>query len=165
MALETLNGRAVSWAECKVTVNVEGGESIPDIDLKDLDTESKVERGEQKKGGRVVAVTTGEVSNAGSGTIYASGMEALYDVLVRAAIAANFVNDEGQVQVSKVKFNLVVKHDYKDDSAIRTKKLIDCHLDKDAEKYGEGTDASVVEIDFNPRQIIKVVNGRDVVLL
>jgi hypothetical protein len=85
MALETLGGRAVSWAEIEVTANIDGGIALEDIDIKSIDISSEVKRGQQKKGGRVVAQTTGEVTDTASCTMYRNALRALKRKLVAIA--------------------------------------------------------------------------------
>lgn len=167
MALETLNGRAVSWAEIKVTMNVLGGETINTIDIKSLDGSSKIDRGEQRgaSGGHVRKKTTGALTTTGSATFYKDGMRELKKALLRACQIAGYIDSQGRAQLSKVTFDIVVKHDFEDDPEIYTKKWNECHLDGDSEKDDEGTDAKTVDVELNPREIVEVINGVDTVLL
>ena len=165
--LETINGRAVSWSEIKITANVQGGFSMPQIDVKAINYETKIDIGEQRgaSGGRVMKRTTGAASNSGSATFYRDGLRDLKKVIAPVALAAGFVNSEGHAQLSLVKFDLVVVHDWADDPEIHQMDLIACQLFKDGGKFEEGTDAETVDVDLNPLRIIETVAGIKTVLL
>lgn len=167
MALETFNGRAVSWAEINLTLNVLGGATINTIDIKSLDHEAKVDRGEQRgaSGGRVLKRTTGQITNTAAATFYKDGLRDLKKELVKAAESAGYVDSQGRAQLSKVTFDMVVKHAFEDDAEIYCTKLNKCHLDKDSEKHAEGTDPETVDVDLNPIEIVEVIDGKDTVLL
>jgi hypothetical protein len=164
---ETMNGRAVSWSELEATANIGGGIPLIQPDLKSCDHESKVDRGEKRgaSGGRVVARTTGAVSNSASATWYRAGLRDFKKALSNAAVSAGHVNSDGHVQLSKVPFDLVITHSYEDDPEIYVVKLLGCHLDKDSGKHAEGTDAETIDVDLNPLRIVEIVNGIDTVLL
>jgi hypothetical protein len=162
MALETLNGRSVSWAELTAAINVQGGQTLAVIDMKSIDYEMKVDRGEQRGvGGRVRKKTTGQGSNTAAAAFYKDGLDDLETELVKYAPQ----NDEGNYQLSKVTFDVIVKHSFNDDPKIYEVRLIGCHLDKISEKNAEGTDPVVPDIDLNPLRIVKIVDGKPVVLL
>lgn len=167
MALETLNGRAVSWSEIAIALNVQGGATINTIDIKSLDHETKVDRGEQRgaSGGRVLKRTTGAISQTAAATFYKDGLRDLKKALVAAAEAAGFVDSQSRPQISKVTFDVVVKHAFEDDSEIYCVKLNKCHLDKDSQKHAEGTDPETSDVDLNPIEIVEVIDGKDTVLL
>jgi len=164
---ETLNGQAVSWAEVSVTINIDGGIPVPQVDIKSVDHESKVDRGEQRgaSGGRILKRTTGQLTNSASATFYADGFRNLKAALIPAAVAALAVNSDGHVQLSKVRFDVVIIHDFVGDPQIYCTKLLGCHIDKDSGKNAEGTDAKMVDVDLNPLRIVEVVNGVETVLL
>lgn len=160
--LETLNGNACSWAEVEITADVVGGGSFPDIDWKSMDAESKVDRGVQRgPGGQVKKKTTGQPTDTASASLYRSGLKALK----RALVAVAPQDAAGRYQLSKVRFNIVVKHSVDDDPDINILKFLGCTLDKNAYKMAEGPDADVVDIDLNPMKIIEVIDGKETVLL
>jgi len=166
--LEEVFGRAVSWAELKGTINVGGGISMPTIDIKAINHEAKVERGEQRGagGGNVKKRTTGQGSQSGSATFYRSGMRALKRELKNAAVKANYRNSDGAYQLSKVTWDWVITLSWDDDPlGIYIFKLIDCHLDSDTSKHEEGNEAETVEANINPRRVVEVIDGVDTVLL
>lgn len=164
---ETLNGRAVSWAEIGITINVLGGVTAPTIDIKSIDHESTVDVGEQRgaSGGQVIKQTTGQGSYSASATFYRDGMRDLKKALLAAATTAGFVNRRGQVQLSKVRFDVVITHDWEDDPEIYVVKLLGCRVTKDSGKHAEGTDPETVDIDLKPLSIVEIINGVETVLL
>ncbi len=159
--LSTLNDVAVSWAECAVTLNISGGITVKDLDFKSIDHESSVARGEQRRGGVVVKRTTGQLSNAASGSLYRSGLK----TLKRAIMANAPENTGGQKQLSRVPFDIVIKHTLEGESDINCTKLLGCRLDKDAHKLAEGPDADMVDVDLNPISIVEIIDGVETVLL
>lgn len=160
-AVSSLNGVAPSWADVETTVNVSGGQTKADIDWKALNWESSVKRGVQKRGGKVVAKTTGELENTASGTLYKPGLRALMRILAEVAPR----DAAGRPQISKARFDIVIKHSGEDDANIYVSKLLGCSLDKNAQKSAEGPDADEAEVDLNPMEIVDEIDGQDVVLL
>ncbi len=168
MALEEFLGRAVGWAELKGTLNVRGGITMPTIDIKAVNHEAKVDRGDQRGagGGAVKKRTTGQGSQSASGTFYRSGLRALKRALKDAAVAANYRNANGHYQLSKVTWDWVITLSWEDDPTdIYIFKLIGCHLDGDSSKHEEGTDPETIEVTLNPLMIVEVIDGVDTVLL
>lgn len=163
--LSSLNGRAVSWAEIAVKVNISGGQSLPMIDIKSIDHESKVDRGEQRgaSGGRVLKRTTGQLTNGASAVFYRDGAKALK----RALMAVAPKDSAGRPQISKVTFDINVLHTFEDDvdAEIHETRLKGCHYDKDGGKHAEGTDPETVDVDLNPLEITEVIDGVETVLL
>lgn len=161
-SIETLNGTAPSWAEVEITADVSGGGSFPDIDWKSVDVESKVDRGFQRgPGGQVKQKTTGQPTDSASGSLYRSGLRQL-----KIALAAAAPQDAaGRYQLSKVRFNIIIKHAYEDDAQIYCLKLLGCTLDKNAFKMAEGAEADTVDIDLNPMKVIEIIDGKETVLL
>lgn len=160
--VETLNGTAVSWSELEATVNVNGGVSLPDLDWKSIDHEDKIDRAIQRgQGGRPKKKTTGMPTSTGSGSLYRSALSEL----LRGLIAVAPQDSAGRYQVSKVRFDLVIKHSYEGDATIYQVKLLGCTLDKKAFKHAEGAEADVVDIDLNPMKIVEIIDGKEVVLL
>lgn len=166
-SLEMIDGRAVSWAEVAILVNIAGGITLPIVGISSISSESKVERGEARgaSGGRVIARTTGAVTNSGTATFYAFALESLKDAIASLALANGYVNADGHVQVSRVSFDIIVTHDWIDDAKIYVRKYLGCHLDSESVKDEEGTDAKKVDVDINPLRVVSVVNGKEIVLL
>lgn len=158
---ETLNGRAVSWAEASISCNVAGGVAMQQIDIKSVTHESAVEVGIQRgvSGGRTIKRTTGQITNTGSVTFYRDGNRDFKKVLSAAALTAGYVNADGHVQLSLVRFDIIIVHSWLDDPEIYTRKLLYCRYLKDGSKSEEGTEAETVEVDVNPLRIVEVVNG------
>ncbi len=161
--LSTLNGAAVSWAEIDCTLDIIGGASVPDVDFKSLDHETAVTRGDQiGAGGKVVKRTTGAPKSSASGSVYRDGLRALKRAIMTVAPA----DSAGRLQLSKVAFNLIIKHSMPGETEIYTLKLLGCHLDKNAFKHDSGsTDADTVDIDLNPIDIVEIIDGVETVLL
>jgi hypothetical protein len=166
-SFETLDGRAVSWSEFKLTANVNGGIALPVVDIKSINYSSKVDVGEQRgaSGGRVRKRTSGTLSNEGAATFYREGLDALKEAIASVAAAAGHVNSDGNVQLSKVTFNLVITHDWVDDPRIYIRELNGCRLLGDSGKHEEGTDPETVDVDIKPLSIVSVLNGVRTVLL
>lgn len=159
----TMNGVSPSWAEVQGTVNIAGGPSLPNIDWKAFSWDSNVERGEQRgPGGRVRARTTGKPNHTASATVYQSGLL----TLVRALIPFAPKDSAGRPQLSKVKFDLVLKWSVNNDPDIIERRFKGCSLDKDAGSADDGSvDPTAIDIDLNPLEITMVVDGQEVVLL
>lgn len=159
----TLNGTAPSWAEIDTTFNVVGGETLQTIDYAAINWESAVTRGAQKgaSGGRKKKRTSGELENSADCEFYRDGLRAFKKKL--AAIAPK--DEAGRPKLSQVTFDVIIKHSVADDPEIYIIKLLGCHLDKNAGKHAEGSDADKVSCDLNPLEIVEVIDGVDTVLL
>jgi len=166
--LETLDGRAVSWSEIAVTANFRGATSLPLIGVKSIKADSKVDRGEKRgaSGGRVVARTTGSLTNSGSATFYASELDNLKAILAAAAAEAGFFNGDGHVQLSRIGFDITITHDWADDpTGMYVREYLGCHLDSESVNDAEGNEAKTIDVDINPLQVVAVINGVRTVLL
>lgn len=161
--LPTLNSVAPSWAEIDCTANVNGGTSLTLGGLKSINWESAVARGEQRgaSGGRVIKRTTGAKTDTASWEMYQSDLRDL----VRQLMAVAPKDSAGRPMVSRVSFDVVIKHSVDDGADIFVTKLLGCHLDKVSGSHSEGTDPNVVASDLNPIEIVEVIDGQDVVLL
>ena len=165
--LQTFDGNAVSWNELSLLCAIDGGSILPIIDIKSIDTESSVDRGDQRglSGGRIRKRTTGQLSNSASMSLYTEGLDALERSLVTAALASGFVNADGNVQLSRVLFNIISIYSFAGSPTIYHKELLGCHLNKDSAKAAEGPDPNLIDIELAPLQIVKVINGVRTVLL
>lgn len=159
-----LNGRAPSWADIGITLNITGGQTYKDIDIKSIKWSSKVERGEQRgaSGGRVMKRTTGSVTNEGSCEFYKSGLRKL----VKAIMAAPEARTRGsEVAVSLVTFDVVILHSVPGDDEIYHEVMYGCSLSSFESSMTEGNDAEVVAMDLAPIKCAWIVDGKEVVLL
>ncbi len=161
--LPTLNSVSPSWAEFEATANINGGVALTLSGLKSIDWESAVARGEQRgaSGGRVMKRTSGAKTDTASCEMYQGDLRDLQRQLL--AVAPR--DSAGRPMLSKVSFDIVIKHSVDTDADIFVTKLLGCHLDKLSGKHAEGTDANVVALDLNPIEIVEVIDGQDTVLL
>ncbi len=162
-----LNGICPSWADIVVRASVisnplvsTGAPLLNMGDIVSLNTGATVEVGEQREGSRVVQRTTGSISNEASWVLYASG----HDKLLRGfmALAPRRGN---QLLLSLVHFNITAQWTPPGSSKIFEKRLKGCRLLSDTEDSAEGTDAAQIEMNLNPLQICRVIDGQEIVLL
>jgi hypothetical protein len=166
MAIETLNGSSQSWANGTFVFDVSGAAPVEDADIKGVNFETAVERGMQRgQGGALKKYTIGMETPTASMSLYADGAEALFRGLMAAAEAGNFKDSAGRLQIGMVPFNLVINHSKDGEADIRTVKILGCKLGKDAMALAEGTDSDVVECDLHPLKIVRVIDGKEVVML
>lgn len=161
----TLNGNAPSWADIEITINVGGGVTLKNIDIKSIKWSSKVERGEQRgaSGGRVIKRTTGSITHEGSWEIYKSGIKAI----IGAIAAAPGVRTRGASKlVSLVDFDISIAHDTPGDPDIVREVMQGCRLTSFESSMAEGNDAEIVPMDLAPiRNFIVLADGTTVELL
>jgi hypothetical protein len=166
MAIETLNGAAPSWSNAAIVFNVDGAAPLDDADVKGLNFEEAIERGEMRgQGGGLKKYTDGMATPTASMTLYQEGARVFKRALMAAAIAGNLVDSAGRPQLSKVSFDIIVKHSIDGDPEIYIHTIIGCKLGKDARALAEGVDANVAEMDLHPLKIVEVIDGTDTVLL
>ena len=161
--LPSLNSVTPSWTEIEATANINGGVALTLSGLKSIDWESAVARGEQRgaSGGRVMKRTSGAKTDTASCEMYQGDLRDLQRQLL--AVAPR--DSAGRPMLSKVSFDIVIKHSVDTDADIFVTKLLGCHLDKLSGKHAEGTDANVVALDLNPIEIVEVIDAQDTVLL
>ncbi len=165
MAIETINGSAPSWSNARITFNVVGAAPIDDIDMKALNFDVSIERGEQRgQGGRLKKHTDGMSTPTASMTLYQEGMKNLKRGLMAAAIAGNLLDDAGRPRLGLVVFDIIAKHSMDGNPDIDEHRVVGCKLGKDARAFAEGADANVVECDLHPLNVIEVIDGVETVL-
>lgn len=158
------NGVASSWADVAVTVQ---GLDMPLLTLADIqaiNTGSSVEVGEQRRGGRVIATTTGSGSSEAGMTLYRSGFQNFLRGLKKAAEGLGHVRG-AQVYVSLVHFNVVVQHTPPGAEEILEVRIKGCRYLARTLNGSEGTDADLVEVTLNPKEVVDVIDGIEVSLL
>lgn len=161
--LPSLNSVTPSWTEINATANISGGTALALPDLKSINWESSIARGEQRgaSGGRVVKRSSGAKTDTASWEMYQGGLRDIKRQLM--AVAPK--DSAGRPMLSKVSFDIVIKWSVDDDADIFIVKLLGCHLDKDSGSASEGTDPNVISTDLNPIEIVEVIDGQDTVLL
>ncbi len=155
-----LNGVAPSWADIAVRASPDGGALIEMADISAINTSATVEVGTQSEGGRVIQRTQGSIAYEAGWTLYAGGYLKLYRAL--AAIAPVL---GGQARVSLVPFTVSVIWTPFGSVDIFEKRIKGCRLLSDSEDSAEGNDAAQAEFTLSPLQIVRVIDGREVVLL
>jgi len=161
----TLNGNAPSWTDIIITLNVSGGVTVRNVDIKSIKWSTKVERGEQRgaSGGRVLKRTTGSVTHEGSWEIYKSGLK----TIVGAISAAPGVLTRGSAKlISVVDFDISIAHDTPGDPDIVREVMQGCRLSSFESSMTEGDDAEIVPMDLAPiRNYMILADGTIVELL
>ena len=172
-AYPTLNGIEPSWADINVTLSISGplgavsaGALLPMADIAALKWSRKVEVGKKRgaSGGRVMARTTGQSDYECSAQLYRSGVDALLTGLQIAANAQGLVRGN-QVQVGLVAFDILVQHTPPGSFVIYTTKIKGCRYLGDADDMKEGPDPDKIELTLDPIEIVRILNGQELVLL
>jgi len=155
----TLDGIDPSWADVSLTLSVYGGSILSTLDVVAIKSGAKVDVGEKKIFGRVVATTTGSVSSEGSLTVYRSGHLKLLTALMEKAPEKN-----GQLLVSLVHFDILYELTPPGSDLIFRRKMKGCRLIGDNHDMKDGTDPDQVECPLHVKQVVNIINGREVVL-
>lgn len=155
-----LDGIAPSWADIEVKASANGAPLIEMKDIQAINTNSTVEVGEQRQGGRVIRRTTGSLSNEASLTLYRIG----YQKLLRAAKELAPLRGQQRV-ITLVSFDIQVLHTPPDDSEIYEFHLRGLRMLGRAINGTEGTDADVVEVPLSVISIVDVVDGEEIIAL
>lgn len=161
-AFPTLNGVTPSWADLEAAFSVYGGRILKTADFAAMSCSSTVEFG-VKRGtgsGRKKARTTGQEDNEASITLYMSGYRALLRALMSKAPTKG-----GQVQVGIVAFDIPINWTPPGDEGIYSIVIRGCRLAGDSFSMAEGTDAQQVEVPLSTMQIVRIIDGKEVVLL
>lgn len=154
------NGIAPSWADVIVRLT---GTDVPLLEAKDivsLDDSSTVEVGETNAGGRVMKTTTGKGKNEASFKLYREGHNRLLRGLLSAAPARG-----SQKILSLVHFDVEIQFTPPGSDEIFLKRWKGCRVVGDAESGAEGTDAQQVDVTLHVKEIVRVIDGVEVVLL
>jgi len=162
MEYPTLNGFAPSWADISTSFSVSGGPILEMADYAGIKWKRSVEVGEQRgaSGGIVLNTTVGSASQEASATLYRSGHRKLIRSL--ASVAPSRGN---QKRISLVGFTIVILHTPPGESDIYTVEIRGCRLIGDDAQMQEGPDADKLEISLNPKQVVNIENGVEIVLL
>jgi hypothetical protein len=156
-----INGVAASWADISVRLSaVDGGELIEMGDIVSIGGASSVEVGYQKEGGLVIKRTAGELSNEAKWVLYGSGLIKLLKGLRAKAPVRN-----GQRRLSLVHFNVTTLWTPVGSDDILERHYRGCRILSDSQDSAEGTEAERVEMDLNPLQIVRVIDGEEFTLL
>jgi len=151
-AQPTLNGFTPSWTDIKTTFEVDGGETVADVDYSDIKHATKVSVGEQRgpSGGRVMRRTTGSKTLTAAATFYQDGLEKLQSALASSPLA---VTRGDEVDVSTVPFDILIMWSMPGDAQIRQVRLLGCRLLGDDATYTEGDEPNKSAVDLNPISI------------
>lgn len=155
-----IDGIAPSWADIAVRATPNGGQLIEIGDIAAIKTGTKVTKGRQKEGGRTIKRTRGSVEYDASWTLYSSG----YLKLVRGLIPLA-PTQGNQAFVGLVPFQINVQWTPLGSNEIFEKRLKGCLLLTDSEDSAEGEDAAQIEMDLDPLEIVRVVDGVEIMLI
>jgi hypothetical protein len=159
-AYPVYNGIAPSWSDVSVRL---AGTDVPLLEARDivgLDDSSTVEVGETVAGGRVIKTTTGKGKNEGSLKLYREG----HNRLLRGLIANAPVRGNQKI-LSMVHFDVEIQYTPQGSTETYLKRWKGCRVIGDAESGAEGTDATQVEVTVHVKEIARVIDGVEVVLL
>lgn len=170
-AYPSLNGVEPSWADITTSFvvgsgNAAGGQAFTMSDIAAVKWARKLELGKKRgaSGGRVIARTTGQTDYEGSVQLYRAGLDTVLDALTQQALTLNFVRGT-EVQIGLVAFDIMIQHTPPGSSAIYTTKLEGCRWLGESDDMKEGVDPDKVEINLDPINIVRLRNGRRIVLL
>lgn len=155
-----ISGVAPSWADISVRISGSNVALIEMGDIAAISGASTVEVGYQKEGGINIQRTAGELSEEAKWALYASG----YLKLVRGLIAAA-PRRGNQRKLSLVPFNVSTIWTPPGSAEIFERHYRGCRIMSDSQDSAEGTDAEKIEMDLNPLQIVRIVDGVEIVLL
>lgn len=131
-------------------------------DIAALKFGDKVEVGEKRgaSGGRVMARTTGSVSQEASAELFRGGHRRLIK-----ALAAKAPSRGNQKRISLVGFDILVQHTPPGETEIYVVKIKGCRLLGRDFAMQDGNDADKVSVALNPMQIVEIIDGEEIVLL
>lgn len=155
-----LDGVSPSWADIAVRISPNGGNLIELGDIQAINTNSTVEDGEQREGGRLIAVTTGSVTYEASMTLYASG----YRKLIRG-LRASMPTRGAQRIISLARFSINIQWTPPGSEEIYERRIKGCRIRSNGNDSSEGNDAKLYEIDLRPIEIVDVFDGIEHVML
>ncbi len=162
-AYPSVDGIASSWSDINVSITPLSGTTLTGADISGIKASGKTEVGVQKKGGKVVARTTGETSYEASASFYRSGYRKLVDVMVAAAPA--YAVNGNQVRLSLITFDVDIQHTPPGETRIYHRRLKGCRLLGFSDDMKEGTEADKLDITLNPVLVVDIVDGKEIVLL
>jgi hypothetical protein len=158
----SLKDIAPSWADIAVTSTIYDGPLLEMADISAINWSRTVEVGEKRgaSGGRVMARTTGSLSQEASMTLYKSGYLRFIGALKDVAPSRG-----NQKLISLVVFDVMIEYTPPGSDDIFRTKIKGCRLLGDSADAAEGTDASVVELTLSPIEIVNIVDGEEVALI
>jgi len=160
------NNVAPSWADLQSFVS--GGDlSLFEMeDVNAINTSSALELGEQLKGGRVMATTTGSLKNEFTMTFYQQGFDVFLKKLALAcqSLGGGYVRGD-QMRVGLVHFNVHLQHTPPTTDRIDEVELNGIRYTGRTRNVSQGTDANMVEVTLHAKEIVDVVDGLRTVLL
>lgn len=155
---------ASSWANAKIAITPYDGVTLDDADVSAISHSGSVEVGEQKKGGRVVARTEGEVKYEGSIKLYRSGLKKIVNAIVAAA--PEYAIRGNQIRISLVGFDIDIDHSPPGVTSIQHTRMKGCRLIGYTDDMAEGPDADQIDLPLSVIENCNVLpDGREVVLL
>lgn len=169
-AYPSLNGVEPSWADIGVTLALSIGPApgpiLPMADISGIKWSRKVDVGERRgaSGGRVMAQTTGQLTNEASMELYKSGKQLLLTALTLAAQTQGFVRGN-QAIISLVRFDITIQYTPPGSIQIFETAIKGCRYLGDDDDAKEGTDPSKITISMKPIEIADLINGTEAVLL
>lgn len=161
-AFPLFNGTAVSWADIVVKTLFDGGTILTTEDIAGVKRSRSLEVGEKRgaSGGRVMAYTTGAVSQEFTWILYRDGFQRyVRELQSRAPKRGN------QYAIARVFFNIEVQHTPIGSNEIFTYRVKGCRHKGDTMDHSEGVDADKVEVPIIVTEIADVIDGKEVVLL
>jgi hypothetical protein len=169
-AYPSLNDISPSWADIGIVFQISAGGApgpvLPQEAIAAIKWSRKVDVGEQRgaSGGRVMAQTTGSLTQEASMTLYKSGKQAFIASLASQAQSLGYVRGN-QAIISLVRFDIVIQYTPPGSIDLYEAFIKGCRYLGDTDDAKEGTDPSKVDIDMKPLEIADLINGTEVVLL
>lgn len=161
-AYPALNDIEPSWADIAVTATVTGGALVDMADIAAIKFTDKLEVGtrEGTSGGRVMARTTGKVSYEASVTFYRSGFRRFLKALMENAPTRG-----NQLRVGLVGFDIMIQHTPPGEDEIYQTKIKGCRYLGGSDDMKEGTDADKIEVTISTIEIVRIIDGKEVLLV
>ena len=155
-----LDGIAPSWADVIVRATPKGGTMVETHLIKSINSSVKVDVGMIKSGGRPFKTTTGEESSEASWTLYHEGAIQLLRGLVALAPQRG-----SQYLISLVHFDIQIQWTPRGSVEVFERLIQGCRVVGNSLQAAEGTDATAVELALNPKKVVDMIDGKEVVLL
>jgi hypothetical protein len=158
----SLNGVESSWADLKITTDIDGGELIEMSDIAGIKFGDKVSVGVRKgvSGGRVMAATQGEVETNLSITFYRSGFRKLVRGLKNVAPTRR-----GQKLISLAFFSIQGQSTPVGEDDIYEHMLRGIRILSRSYDLKEGTDADKIEVECFVTQYVELDEGDEISLI
>jgi hypothetical protein len=158
----SINGFAPSWSDIAINIGIEGGSALDIEDIAGIKYKTSLSVGKVKgvSGGRNMIQTTGESDEDASIDLYLSGIRKIKKALMQSAPTRG-----NQKAISLVPFTITVKFSVPGDDEIYTTILKGCRYGGTDIDAKPGTEAISSTVPLNPREIVDIINGEEVVLL